>query len=274
MCELTLSGFSVRGCLSSLIRSLNFFSNLKELKLENLAIDEHDQCALLKSFRFIRNLTTLSVRVSGKKCLDSFHYYASGLKTVVSHAHDRVDLHGINLTSAIAVVLGQLLRGMSFLRELTLTGMDGSILGAEEMEALFGGLDKVMPLYRLTFSGFSVRGSIDSLHRRFRFFPSLKVLELSMLNMDEHDLRGLLESFRFIPNLQLLNLSGNPLGHAVTSIVPHVIKLKKLRYIWIDKTELSEEDLIYVRDTVHQALPGIQVEGAKTLPWWRSFYVI
>ena len=274
LCELTLSGFIVRGCLSSLIRSLHFFSNLKELKLENLAIDEHDQCALLKSFRFIRNLTTLSVRVSGKKCLDSFHYFASGLKTVVSHAHDRVDLHGINLTSAIAVVLGQLLREMSFLRELTLTGMDGSILGAEEMEALFGGLDKVMPLYTLTFSGFSVRGSITSLHRRFRFFPSLKVLELSMLNMDEHDLRGLLECFRFIPNLQLLNLSGNPLGHAVTSIVPHVINLKKLRYLWIDKTGLFEEDLIYVRDTVQQALPGIQVEGAKTLPWWRSFYVI
>ena len=269
--ELTLSGVSVRGCLSPLIKSLYFFASLKELKLENLAIDEHDQCDLLKSFGFIRNLTTLSVRVSGKKCLDSFNYYASGLKTVVSHAHDRVDLHGINLTPAVAAKLGQLLRDMSFLQELTLTGMDGNVLGAEEMEALFGGLNKILPLYRLVFSYFRVRGSFASLHKSFRFFPNLKELHLSVLNMNEHDLPGLLESFQFIPDLQVLNLSGNPLGHAVTSIVPHVINLKKLRYLRIDETGLSEEDQIYVRDTVQQALPGIQVEGAKTSPWYRSF---
>ena len=258
--ELTLSGFSVRGCLSPLIRSLHFFSRLKELKLENLAIDEHDQCDLLKSFGFIRNLTTLSVRVSGKTCLDSFHYYAAGLKTVVSHAQNRVDLDGINLTPAVAVVLGQLLREMSFLQELTLTGMDGIVLGAEEMEALFGGLNKILPLYRLIFSGFRVRGSFASLHKSFRVFPNLKELQLSGLNMNEHDFRGLLESFQFIPNLQLLNLSGNPVGHAVLSIVPHVIYLKKLRWLWIDERGLSEEDL----NAVQQALPGIHVEGAKT----------
>ena len=80
-----------------------------------------------------------------------------------------------------------------------------------------------------------------------------------MLNMDEHDLRGLLESFQFTPNLQELGLSKNPLGHAVTSIVPHVINLKKLRYLWIHSTGHSEEDWSYVRDTVQQALPEFQV---------------
>ena len=263
LCELTLSGFSVRGCLSPLIKSLHFFSSLKELKLEKLVIDEHDQCNLLKRFGFIRNLTRLDVRVSGEKCLDSFHYYASGLKTVVSHAQNRVELHGINLTPAVAVVLGQLLRKMSFLQELTLEGTDGSVLGAEEMEALFGGLNKMLPLYRLIFSGFSVRGSFASLHKSFRFFPSLKELQLSVLNLNEYDLRGLLESFQFIPNLKLLNLSGNPVGHALLSIVPHVINLKKLQCLWIDQNGLAEEDLIYIRDAVQQALPGIHVEGAK-----------
>ena len=263
--ELTLSGFSVRGCLSPLIKSLHFLPSLKELKLENLAIDEHDQCDLLKSLGFFRNLTTLSVHFSGEKCLDSSHCYTSGLTTVVSHADDRIGLYGINLTPAVAAVLGQLLCEMLFLQDLQLTGLRGSILGAEEMEALFGGFNKTMPLCTLIFRDFSVTGSFTPLYRSFRFFPSLKVLDLSMLNMDEHDLRGLLESFQFIPNLQLLNLSDNPIGDAVTSIVPHVVNLKKLQCLLIDVPGLSEEDLIYVRDTVKQALPGIQVK--ETCSW-------
>ena len=74
--------------------------------------------------------------------------------------------------------------------------------------------------------------------------------------MDEHDLRGLLESFQFIPNLWGLDLSGNPLGHAVTSIVPHVINLRNLRRVGINQTG-SEEDLNYVRETIKQAKPRI-----------------
>lgn len=92
-----------------------------------------------------------------------------------------------------------------------------------------------------------MRGPLAPLFRGLRLFPNLIELHLESLNMDEHDLPGLLESFQFIPNLQELSLSGNPLGHAVTSIVPH---LKNLRYIWIEHTGHSEEDLIYVRDTV------------------------
>jgi len=122
---------------------------------------------------------------------------------------------------------------MSTLRVLKLTGVDGGILQAEEMETLFGRFNKTMPLLkRLTFSDFNVRGCLAPLFRSFRFFPSLYYLELTKLNMDEQDLRGLLESFQFIPDLQLLTLSDNPLGHAVTSIVPHVINLKKLEYLW------------------------------------------
>ena len=255
LCKFTFSGFSVRGRLAPLIKSLQFFSSLKELELEELAIDEHDQCGLLKSLGFIRNLGTLRLLVSG----ENFHYRPSGLKTFVSHAHGLVSLDGINLTPAVSAELGQLLREISSLQELELTG-EGSTLGAEEMEVLFGGFNKIMPLYGLTFFGFSVRGSFVPLNKSFRFFPNLTLLLLEMLNMDEHDLRGLLESFQFIPNLQKLSLSGNPLGHAVRSIVPHVINLKKLQYLWIGNTSHSEEDLIYVRDTVQQARPEIQVD--------------
>ena len=256
LCELTVSGFSVRGCISPLIKSFQFFSSLKELRLKHLAVDEHDQCGLLKSFGFIRNLTKLRVLVRGENCVDSFHY-PSGLTTVVSHAQGELCLYGIKLTPVVFAGLGQLLCEMSFLQDLDLTGLDGSILGAGEMEALFGEFSKAKSLYRLSFIGFSLRGSFAPLNKSLRFFPRLKELELCMLSMDEHDLRGLLENLHFIPNLQLLNLSCNPLGHAVTSIVPHVINLKKLQYLWIDETGLSEEDLIYVRDTVQQALPGI-----------------
>ena len=264
LCELTVSGFSVRGCISPLIKSFQFFTSLKELKLEHLAIDEHDQCGLLKSFGFIRNLTKLRVLVSGEKCPGSF-YCPSGLTTVVSHAEGELSLYGIKLTPVVFAGLGQLLCEMLFLQDLDLTGLDGSILGAGEMEALFGEFSKAVPLYRLSFRGFSVRGSFASLNKSLRFFPSLKELQLCTLNMDEHDLRGLLENLHFIPNLQLLNLSSNPLGHAVTSIVPHAINLKKLQYLWIHETGLSEEDLIDVRDTVQQALPGIQVQGGRIM---------
>ena len=274
LCELTLSGFSVRGSLSPLIRSLHFFSSLKELKLEKLAIDENDQCGLLKSFGgIIRDVTKLGVRFSGKKRLDSTHHCTSELRTVVSHARGQVDLCGINLTSAVAAVLGQLLHEMSSLQDFQLRGLDGSSLQAEEMEALFGRFNKTMPLCRILFSGFRIRGFFAPLSKSLRFFPSLKVLDLSMLNMDEHDLRGLLESFQFIPNLEMLNLSDNPLGHAVTSIAPYVINLKKLRSLWISETGQSEEDLNYVRDTVKQALPELQVEGAYS-PTFRLFFTI
>ena len=253
--QIYFSGFSVRGRLAPFIKSLQLFASLKEVKLGVLAIDEHDQCGLLKSFGFIRNLGTLRVRVFG----ETFRYRPSGFKTFVSHALGLVTLDGVNLTLAVAEELGQLLREMSSLQDLELTG-EGSTLGAEEMEALFGGFNKIMPLYRLTFFGFSVGGSFAPLNKSFRFFPNLTLLLLEMLNMGEHDLRGLLESLQFIPNLEKLSLSGNPLGHAVTSIVPHVINLKKLQYLWIGNTSHSEEDLICVRDSVQQARPEIQVD--------------
>ena len=42
--------------------------------------------------------------------------------------------------------------------------------------------------------------------------PSLLVLTLSRLNLNERGLRELLDNFKFFSELRYLNLRGNPLG--------------------------------------------------------------
>ena len=228
--QLTFSGFNVRGCLAPLIKSLRFFPNLRELRLEKLNIDEHEQCSLLKSFG---SLTSLGVGINGEWRQDSF----------------LCRLHLVRL----------LLKWLSLQEQLLeLTDPRGSILQAEEMKALFDGFIKTLPLRRLAVCNFSARGCLFPLFMRFRF-PNLVWLELHSLNLDEHDLHGLMESFQFIPNLKLLSLANNPLGHAITFIVPHVTNLKKLQYLLICDNGHSEKDFNYVRDIVREALPDLKI---------------
>ena len=245
--KLSFSVFNVRGCLAPLMKSLRFLPSLTDLWLERLNIDEHDQCSLLKSFG---SVTSLTVHINGERRQDHFHYLSSDDVKIM-------ELGVISLTPAIAAMLGRLLPELSSLQALQLTGLRGNILQAEEMEALFGGFNKTVPLCRLTFMYVSARGCLFPLLRSFRFFSNLVELELERLNLDEHDLRGLLESFQFIPNLELLSLDYNPLGHAVRSLVPHVIDLKKLQYLRINNTGSSEKDLNYVRVIVQEALPNV-----------------
>ncbi len=243
----TFSGFSVKGCLSQLTKSLQFFLNLRELNLEKLDMDEYDLCSLLNAY-FCRTEESLTASVTPKT-----------LKTL-----EQLSLDGISLTPAGATALGRSLPEMSSLKVLKLSGVDGSTLEAKEMEALFGGFNKTLPLHKLSFSGFSVRGCLAPLTKSLQFFPNLRKLNLEKLDMDEHDLAGLLESFQFIPDLWKLNLSGNPLGHTVRSIVPHVSNLQELEDLWIDQTGHSEEDLNYVRDTLQQTLPELKIKGGHS----------
>jgi len=254
LCQLTFSGFSVRS-LSPLIRCLPFFPDLRELELHGLSIDESDQYRLLKSFGF---LTKLLVSISEETSPISFHYHRS--------MYDKeVQLNVITLTPALAAMLGRTLPELSSLKSLYVW-TNRSILKAE-MEALFDGFNKTMPLQTLMITALCKTGGFAPLFRSFRFFPNLINLSLRALNMDEHDFRGLLESFQFILNLQELDLSYNPLGHAITGIVTHVIHLKKLRYLCIAYTGHSEEDLNYVRDTVQQVLPEVQFSSwERNLP--------
>ncbi|KAJ7381215.1 hypothetical protein OS493_004816 [Desmophyllum pertusum] len=257
--NLIFSGFSGVSCFAPLTKSFRFFPNLRELYLEELNTDEQNLCDLLESLRFIPNLETL--RVKGKP-LGHAHCCTAEVNTAAGFAHKTLESLGlseISLTPAVAAVLGRSLPELSSLQILALTGADESTVQGEEMEALFGGFNKTLPLWqRLIFSGFSVRGFLAPLTKSLRFFPNLRALYLDKLNMDEHDLRGLLESFQFIPNLCGLNLSGNPLGRAVTSIVPHVINLPNLHWLVIKQTG-SEEDLNHVRETIKQAKPYIRL---------------
>ena len=54
-------------------------------------------------------------------------------------------------------------------------------------------------------------------------------------------------------------MSGNPLGHTVTSLMPPVMNLKRLVRLWIYNIGSSKKDLKYVRDTVQQALPELDL---------------
>ena len=249
--RLQFNNFSSTGCLATLCKCFHFFPNLKELDLVRWNMSEHDQCSLLESLRFIRSSWRLTVRI------DSPWEEGLTLCSLNSYSDDTIRLNQIS--PAVAAALGRLLPEMSSLQTLKLIGKDGSILQAEDMEALFGALNKTMPLCKLLFRDVSVTGCLAPLLRSFRYFPNFVQLDLIRVGLDEHDLRGLLESFQFIPNLQTLVLRGNSLGHAVRSIVPHVTNLLKLRYLYIENTSHSEEDLNYVQDTVMQALPGVKV---------------
>ena len=242
--ELSLCHFSVRGCLAPFTNMLHFFPNLRVLNLVKLNMDEHDLCGLLNS-----HCCSAKVNTTASFTLESL---------------ESLKLDGISLTPTAAATLGRLLPEMTSLLELKLTGVGGSILQTQEMEALFGGFNETFPLSELTFSGFSVTGCLAPLTKSFRFFPNLTYLYLEKLNLDEHDLCGLLKSFHFIPDLKELDLSFNPLGHAVRSIVPHVSNLQKLRSLRIHQTDHSEEDFNYVRDAIQQALPELEIYGGTT----------
>jgi len=286
-CLKFLSSLSCHGLSSQTVKALGaVIGNCKHLSRIEVEGGDDSICYLLEQVRnpskcsltinyyFGDRLTSLgAVRLASllprfnsviALSLDLRDCCAAALDTLVpSITHktlEKLILFAIILTPAVNKALGQSLPEMSTLRVLVLIGVDGGILQAEEMETLFGRFNKTMPLLqRVTFSDFNVRGCLAPLFRSFRFFPKLTMLYLRHLNMDEQDLRGLLESFQFIPDLQELHLSDNPLGHDITSIVPHVINLKKLEHLNIDETSHSEEDLNYVRDIVKQALPKLVI---------------
>ncbi|XP_020612580.1 uncharacterized protein LOC110050941 [Orbicella faveolata] len=230
--------------------SHRFLPNLYDLRLGKFNMDEQHLFGLMESVRFIPNLSRLCVE-GKRRCPADFS--STEVNTVFSFTHktlSELTLKGINLTPTVAAMLGRSLPKMSSLTVLELTGVDGSVVAAEQMERLFDGFNETSPLTRLHFNGFSITGCLAPLTRRFSSFPNLGTLELSNLNMDECDLSGLLGNFEFLPKLTTLNLSRNPLGHAVTSIVSHVINLPRLEFLWLEGS-CSEEDL----KSVAQALP-------------------
>ena len=212
--SLTFRGFSVRGCLAPLTKRLRLLCNLTTLILLQFTISEHELCSLMDSLRIIPELRSLNIQglsLGSADCcaLEGTTFAPFSHTTLIS-----LILHKVILTPASAATLGRLLPEMSSLETLLLTGMNGSTLQAEEMEALFGGLNETLPLRKLTFSGFNVRGYLAPLTKSFSFFPNLRELELEELNMDDCDRCGLLENFGFFAkDIRDLKLQVSPLDH-------------------------------------------------------------
>ena len=256
--NLTFSGFRVGSCLTRLVESFEDFPNLLEvnLKISFENEDEQNVCGLLKCLRFLPDFHSLSVQCEALVTANTV-----GRVTALHLSHE-VIISGFTLTQAVAVALGQSLAEMSALRKLKLTGSDGSILNVEEMEALFGGINTEMLLQTLYFSGFCVRGVLAPLTKSFQFFSNLQQLMLTALHLDEEDLQGLLENLKFIPGLFKLDLSDNPLGPAVNSLVPHLVEMSRLRDVNLCQTA-SEQELNSFQEQFKHARPYVHIRVSQ-----------
>ena len=255
--ELTFSGFNVRGCLAPLTKSFRVFPDLRELKLEELNMDEHDHCGLLENFGFfakhIRGLRLQGSPLNQGNQTDWCSSKVICTRRFISRCE--LELTGISLTPSVIVALGRLLPEMFSLERLEVTGANGSILRAEEMEALFGGLNQTLPLYRLTISGFSARGCLSPLSKSLCFFPRLTVLDLDEFDMDDQDICALLESLALIRHYLNIRLSGKPLKAAVRFGIDHDRRLGTRVHFY--RSECLKEDLNYVKAAFKQVLPRV-----------------
>ena len=171
----------------------------------------------------------------------------------------KLELSNIALTLAAAEALGQSLPELLSLRILTVSGSDGCSLQHKELEALFKRFNRPSSLIKLSIAHFSARGSLGSIANNLCFFPSLKVLKLEDLDMGEADLSDLLKNLKFTPGLRHLYLMGNPLGHAVRSMIPYLLEQQELTYVCFQRGDCSEEDLKYVQEAVKEKQPQLIV---------------
>ena len=169
-------------------------------------------------------------------------------------------LNEINVTPSTTEALGQSLPELLALQILMISGWDKCRLQHKEVEALFGRFSRPSSLKELWFTGLTARGSLAPLAKNLCFFPCLKVLQLEDLDMGEADLSSLLENLKFIPDLRSLLLKGNPLGHAVRSMIPYLLEQQKLEVVCFRRGDCSEEDLKYVQEAVKEKQPQLKIE--------------
>ena len=172
----------------------------------------------------------------------------------------RLGLCKMNLTSAVAELLGQSLPELSALETLVLSGSDGCNLQPREMEALFGRFSRPSTLKMLSITCFRARGSLASLAKNLCFFPCLESLQLEDLDMGEADLRSFLENLKYIPDLQDLFLMDNPLRQAVRLMAPYLLQQKKLEKVVFREGDASEEDLNHVQKAAKEKRPQLSIE--------------
>ena len=171
-----------------------------------------------------------------------------------------LSLREIHLTPAVAAALGLLFQRLSSLQFLYLHGT-GDSLNVEDMLALFGRIDKDMPLDSLTFSRVGVSGSLSPLTRKLCFFPHLTHLALDDLDLNENDLQDLETSFSDVPNVNNLNLSGNALDHLQKPLASFLMNLGKIKYFDCTGCKLSGETLRILQE----ALPHLSISSENSI---------
>ena len=229
---------------------------IEELELSNIALTSAAAGALGQLLTELSTLRTLDIGAS-TECSDEA---VTRLVTTTKHKTlEKLYLPGINLTPAVAKALGQSLPELSSLRTLRISGSDGCSLQHKELESLFGRFNKPSSLTELSITHFSTRGSLGSIANNLCFFPSLIILQLEDLNMCEADLSNLLKNLKFTPDLITLSLKGNPLGHAVRSMIPYLIEQQKLVLVYFRRGDCSEEDLNCVQEAVKRKRPQLKI---------------
>ena len=230
---------------------------LKKLNLNEIKVTSAATEALAQSLPELSALQTL--RISGlTECSEKA---VTKLVAAIKHKTlEKLELSEINLTSVAAKALGQSLPELSALKTLMISGLDGCRLRHKKVEALFGRFNRSCSLKELWFTGFTARGSLAPLAKNLCLFPCLKVLKLEDLAMGEGDLSGLLENLKFTPDLRSLHLMGNPVGHAVRSMIPYLLGQQKLEVVYFRRGDCSEEDLKYVQEAVKEKQPQLKIE--------------
>ena len=223
--------------------------------LQTLEFCFSDGCTLWLWFVvFIWKISTLEIRGLTES---SAEVVLSLIEVIKNGIIAELKLSNIALTSAVSEALAQSLPELSSLQTLRISGSDGCSLQNKELEALFGRFNRPSSLTKLSITLFSARGSLGLIANNLRFFPSLRVLKLEDLDMGEADLSDLLKNLKFTPDLRSLSLMGNPLGHAVRSMIPYLIERQKLCLVCFRRRDCSDEDLKYVQEAVKEKRPKL-----------------
>ena len=227
-----------------------------ELKLKKIHLTPAVAKVLVQLLSKLSALRTLKIS-SLTECSDEA---VTRLIDGINHRTlEELKLSKMNLTSAVAEALGRSLPELSALETLVLSGSDGCNLQQKELEALFGRFRRPSSLTQLSITGFSATGSVGSIANKLCVFSLLKRLRLVDLHLAEADLFGFLENLKFTPDLRHLNLIGNPLGHAVRSMIPYLLEQQKLEEVYLTLGDCSEEDWKYVQKAVKEKRPQLKI---------------
>ena len=251
LAQLYLRGINLTSAVAEALGQL-----LREApSLQTLEFCLSDGCTLWLWFVvFLWKISTLEIRGLTES---SAEVVLSLIEVIKNWIITELTLSNIALTSTVTEALAQSLPELSSLQTLRISGSDGCSLQNKELEALFGRFNRPSSLTELSITLFSARGSLGSIANNLRFFPSLTVLLLADLDMGEADLSDLLKNLKFTPDLRSLSLMGNPLGHAVRSMIPYLIEQRKLVLVCFRRRDCSEEDLKYVQEAVKEKRPKL-----------------